>query len=512
MRVFPVTFLLGIKAVLNTTKLQQSGLGSVASSPCALGRLFGMVGLCAPGSPILLQLRGLCRGSVTLLQVACLFLSPVLCRAYSSPVALNLCPPAFETSRDTAALWRCRAVGEPAAGWVLGVWVQQEGSVLSTGVGPAASPCPCPIEPVASLWPCPGASSFAVPVSRQAVCQGPGEAGAAVRTEAKLQAVCLPGQHRILGRSWAESGCGPATGGMATPIGEQIHQEVQDYYGKELQKSEDLKTNACITSARPVSKLVRDALERIHEEVVARYYGCGLVIPECLTSCWILDLGSGSGRDCYLLSQLVGEQGHVTGIDMTEGQVEVAKKHIAYHMDKFGYQKPNVEFFHGYMEKLGDAGLADESYDIVISNCVINLAPDKRAVLQEAFRVLKPGGEMYFSDVYASQRLSESIRKHRVLWGECLAGALYWRDLYSIAEEVGFSPPCLVTASPITIGDKELEGIATAALFPQLTACSRCRLAAGPGQDRSPTVAASWGTSESWCLMPTSPSRFGEAG
>ncbi|NXW70684.1 AS3MT methyltransferase, partial [Hirundo rustica] len=257
----------------------------------------------------------------------------------------------------------------------------------------------------------------------------------------------------------------------------------QDYYGKELQKTEDLKTNACITSARPLSKMVRDALEHIHEEVLARYYGCGLVIPECLSSCRILDLGCGSGRDCYLLSQLVGEQGHITGIDMTEGQVwhrsgtpphppgsaltsfppscqvEVAKKHIAYHMDKFGYRKPNVEFIHGYMEKLGDAGLADESYDIVISNCVINLAPDKRAVLQEAFRVLKPGGEMYFSDIYSSQRLSETIRKHRVLWGECLAGALYWRDLYSIAEEVGFSPPCLVTASPITIGNKELEGI-----------------------------------------------------
>ncbi|NXW93725.1 AS3MT methyltransferase, partial [Alopecoenas beccarii] len=257
----------------------------------------------------------------------------------------------------------------------------------------------------------------------------------------------------------------------------------QDYYGKELQKSEDLKTNACVTSSRPLLKAVRDALEHVHEEVVARYYGCGLVIPECLASCRILDLGSGSGRDCYLLSQLVGEQGHVTGIDMTEGQVchgagtsphpqsvppplfpsssqvEVAKKHIAYHMGKFGYQKPNVEFLQGYMEKLGDVGLADESYDIVISNCVVNLAPDKRAVLREAYRVLKPGGEMYFSDVYASQHLSEAVRKHRVLWGECLAGALYWRDLYSIAEEVGFSPPCLVTASPITIGNKELESV-----------------------------------------------------
>ncbi|XP_064519266.1 arsenite methyltransferase isoform X2 [Pseudopipra pipra] len=236
---------------------------------------------------------------------------------------------------------------------------------------------------------------------------------------------------------------------------------------------------------RPLPKAVRDALEHVHEEVVARYYGCGLVIPECLLSCRILDLGCGSGRDCYLLSQLVGEQGHVTGIDMTEDQVEVAKKHIAYHMNKFGYRKPNVEFLHGYMEKLGDAGLADESYDIVISNCVINLTPDKKAVLQEAFRVLKPGGEMYFSDVYASQRLSETIRKHRVLWGECLAGALYWRDLYSITEEVGFSPPCLVTASPITIGDKELEGIigdcrfvsATFRLF-KVPGGSR----AGPGQ------------------------------
>ncbi|NXK96935.1 AS3MT methyltransferase, partial [Formicarius rufipectus] len=283
----------------------------------------------------------------------------------------------------------------------------------------------------------------------------------------------------------------------------------QDYYGKELQKSEDLKTNVCVTLARPVPRVLRDALECVHEEVVARYYGCGLVIPECLSSCRILDLGSGSGRDCYVLSQLVGEQGHVTGIDMTKGQVqcragasprppssppssflsscqvEVAKKHIAYHMDKFGYRKPNVEFLHGYMEKLGDAGLADESYDIVISNCVINLAPDKKAVLQEAFRVLKPGGEMYFSDVYANQRLSETIRKHRVLWGECLAGALYWKDLYSIAEEVGFSPPRLITTSPITISNKELESIvgncrfvsATFRLF-KVPGGSR----AGPGQ------------------------------
>lgn len=128
--------------------------------------------------------------------------------------------------------------------------------------------------------------------------------------------------------------------------------------------------------------------------------------------------------------------------------------------------------------------------------------------------------------------------------GECLAGALFWGDLYSIAEEVGFSPPRLVTASPITIGDKELEGVVgegpagecwlflamgrgagtpcsapdppasplqgTAASSPPHFGSSRCRGTAGPGWARSSTMVGSWDTSESWCSTPTSPSRYGE--
>uniref|UniRef100_A0A7N5J915 Arsenite methyltransferase n=1 Tax=Ailuropoda melanoleuca TaxID=9646 RepID=A0A7N5J915_AILME len=190
-----------------------------------------------------------------------------------------------------------------------------------------------------------------------------------------------------------------------------------------------------------------------------RYYGCGLVIPECLENCWILDLGSGSGRDCYVLSQLVGETGHVTGIDMTENQVEVAKKYIEYHMEKYGFQTPNVTFLHGYMENLEETGIKNESYDIVISNCVINLVPDKQAVLQEAYRVLKHGGELYFSDVYASLELPEEIRTHRILWGECLGGALYWKDLAILAQKIGFCTPRLVTANLITVQNKELERV-----------------------------------------------------
>ncbi|XP_032737090.1 arsenite methyltransferase isoform X4 [Lontra canadensis] len=246
---------------------------------------------------------------------------------------------------------------------------------------------------------------------------------------------------------------------MAAPREAEIRKDVQTYYGQVLKKSADLQTSACVTAARLVPRHIRETLRNVHEEVSSRYYGCGLVIPECLENCWILDLGSGSGRDCYVLSQLVGETGHVTGIDMTESQVEVAKKYIEYHMEKYGFQTPNVTFLHGYLENLEETGIKNESYDIVISNCVINLVPNKQPVLQEAYRVLKHGGELYFSDVYANLELPEEIRTHRILWGECLGGALYWKDLAVLAQKIGFCTPRLVTANLITVQNKELERV-----------------------------------------------------
>lgn len=236
-----------------------------------------------------------------------------------------------------------------------------------------------------------------------------------------------------------------------------IHVDVKDYYGKRLQNSSDLQSNACVAPARPIPAYIRAALKKVHPEVTAKYYGCGLVVPECLEGTRILDLGSGSGRDCYMLSQLVGENGHVTGIDMTEGQLEVARTYIDYHMKEFGYKKPNVDYVKGYIEALTEAGLEKNSFDIIISNCVVNLSPDKRRVLAEAYSVLKDGGELYFSDVYSSGRLTEEIKNHKVLWGECLGGALWWKDLLQLADEVGFSPPRLVSANIITVDNKELQ-------------------------------------------------------
>uniref|UniRef100_A0AAY4EYL2 Arsenite methyltransferase n=1 Tax=Denticeps clupeoides TaxID=299321 RepID=A0AAY4EYL2_9TELE len=219
----------------------------------------------------------------------------------------------------------------------------------------------------------------------------------------------------------------------------------------------DLKSNACVLPAKPLPGFVTKALANVHPDITARYYGCGLVVPECLEGCWILDLGCGSGRDCYLLSQLVGEKGHITGIDMTEDQLDVARKYVDLHMQKFGYKRKNVDFVQGYIETLTKAGVKQSSHDIIISNCVINLSPDKASVLREAYEVLKDGGEFYFSDVYCDCRLPEEVRKNKVLWGECLGGALWWEDLVCLAEEVGFSTPRLVTARVITVGNSELE-------------------------------------------------------
>ncbi|XP_078269496.1 arsenite methyltransferase [Rhinoraja longicauda] len=271
----------------------------------------------------------------------------------------------------------------------------------------------------------------------------------------------------------------------------KIHEDVKDYYGKRLQRTDDLVLNACVTPGKGLAKYVRDALKDVHEEVSARYYGCGLVIPECLEGCRVLDLGSGSGQDCYMLSKLVGEKGHVTGVDMTDEQIQVAKKFIDYHTQKFGYSKPNVDFLQGYIEKLGDIGLKDNSFDVVISNCVVNLSPDKTAVLKEAYRVLKDGGEMYFSDVYADRELPDAARTHKVLWGECLGGALWWKEFVDIAKKVGFSDPRLVAASKVPVENEELQQIIGDCKFVSAT-CRLFKVAAGVPRERSRVIYNGW--------------------
>ena len=241
-----------------------------------------------------------------------------------------------------------------------------------------------------------------------------------------------------------------------------MQEVVQAYYGQELQSTADLKTSACC-DADAVPGWLKPLLARVHPEVSSRYYGCGLVCPPLLEGCRVLDLGSGSGRDVYLLSQLVGERGEVVGVDMTPEQLAVARAHQAFHAEQFGFA--NVRFLEGQIERLDALDLEPSSFDVIVSNCVLNLSTDKPAVLRGVQRLLKPGGEFYFSDVYADRRLPEAVQSHPVLYGECLGGALYWNDFLRIARSSGFTDPRLVSDRPLEFTAPELSDLVGDARF-----------------------------------------------
>jgi len=238
-------------------------------------------------------------------------------------------------------------------------------------------------------------------------------------------------------------------------IKEKTRESVKEYYGKHLEGTHDLKTNACCSSEyMPTNH--KEILAQIDDEILVKFYGCGSPIPPELDGCTVLDLGCGSGRDVYLVSKLVGPNGNVIGVDMTDEQLAVAKKHVDSMTKKFGYKKPNVVFKKGYIEDLKKAGIKDNSVDVVISNCVINLSPDKGKVLSEIFRVLKPGGELYFSDVFAGSRIPQKLKDDPVLYGECLSGALYVEDFRRILRAVGCLDYRTTSTKPITMDNPKL--------------------------------------------------------
>ncbi len=240
---------------------------------------------------------------------------------------------------------------------------------------------------------------------------------------------------------------------------EIIKKHVKKRYG-EIAEAEcsSCSSGCCTSSCSSPPKYVAwkigyspNDIESVPEDSVLGL-GCGN--PVALASLkqgeTVLDLGSGGGIDVFLAAKTVGPTGKVIGIDMTEEMVIKART-IAY---KNGYM--NVEFRLGEIENLP---VKDKTVDVIISNCVINLAPDKLKVFQEAYRVLKPNGRFVVSDLVTQGELSEAVRNSFDAWTECIAGAIEKSEYLGKIERAGFTKIKVVSQKPYTIDiSPELRG------------------------------------------------------
>ena len=183
----------------------------------------------------------------------------------------------------------------------------------------------------------------------------------------------------------------------------------------------------------------------IPAEALLASLGCGnpTALADLAPGEVVLDLGSGGGIDVLLSARRVGPTGKAYGLDMTDEMLELAQEN----KEKAG--ATNVEFLKGHIESIP---LPSKSVDVIISNCVINLSGDKKKVLAEAFRVLRPGGRFAVSDVITRGELPEPVRQSMALWSGCVSGALDEREFVSLLEEVGFENP---TIEPTRIYSKE---------------------------------------------------------
>jgi arsenite methyltransferase len=220
---------------------------------------------------------------------------------------------------------------------------------------------------------------------------------------------------------------------------EKIKKIVREGYAKVAKKE----TSCCVAAQAPcscsmpiseeISKKIGYSEEDINSVPEGANLGFGCGNPVALASLkegeTVLDLGSGGGFDCFLAAKRVGEKGRVIGVDMTPEMIDKARENAC----KGKYK--NVEFRLGEIENLP---VADNSVDIVISNCVINLSPNKKRVFEEAFRILKPNGRLMISDIVLLKKLPEFIKKSVLAYIGCLSGAEIKGKYLQLIEDAGF--------------------------------------------------------------------------
>jgi SAM-dependent methyltransferase len=223
-----------------------------------------------------------------------------------------------------------------------------------------------------------------------------------------------------------------------------ITQSVSQRYAKAVTNGEQM---CC-----PTGYNQEDLGQFIPQAVLKVSYGCGTPVGLSTVKPGevVLDIGSGGGIDCFEASRKVGAAGKVIGIDMTDEMLSLARTHAPTVAKNLGYPASNVDFRKGFADAMP---VEDNQVDLIISNCVINLAPDKKKVFREMFRVLQPGGRFTISDIVADQPIPQYMIHDSAKWGDCLSGALTIQDYWGGLREAGFRGLHQVTVIPWRVID-----------------------------------------------------------
>lgn len=211
-----------------------------------------------------------------------------------------------------------------------------------------------------------------------------------------------------------------------------IHESVQKHYAERARKSDPCCEPSSTCCSSDNGFYPEELLTGVPGEISNFSLGCGdpITLAELKSGQIVLDLGSGGGLDCFLAAKEVGKDGHVIGVDMTPEMIEKARANAS----RLGLS--NVEFRYGYLE---DLPVEDNKIDVAISNCVINLSPDKAKVFNEVIRVLKPGGKLAVSDIVTDRPLPEAIKQSMSMWAGCVAGAIDAQAYVALMESAGFT-------------------------------------------------------------------------